>query len=1037
MALSILYRMFFIYKVFRGKDIAVRQHRLCLSTLLYEGFTRMYAVFAHLYAVGKRLCANLVQQLVPIALALVVAGCSLKENTARNRFIHSFTTRYNVYYNAKVAYDKGELTKIEGHKDDYTERLPVFMVGNEQSWGLGQADFNTAILKSEKAIKLHSITRKPVINNTKKRTPKQKAFLSQKEYNPFLFNAWFLMGKAQFESGKFAEAASVFSYMMRLYANDAIIRQGAATWLARCYAQMGWLYDAEDVLQKVRRDSLRQPVRTAYNATMADFYLRKDSLDKALPYLEATIRQTRNSHKRARLYYLQGQIYYALQQNELAYKALQRCTRLSPPYELAFNARILQAEVMGERNSSQMLARLKRMSRSANNANYLDQVYYAIGNIHLAQGDTAQAIKAYEEGELKAKRSDINKGVLLLRLGELYWQTQHFAGAQRCYAQVVGLLNKTHPKYEEATLRSSVLDELVPHTTVIAEQDSLLALAQLPENERLKVIEQAIATYKKQEKEAARHQRDSLQAIERLDSEGSVDGEEISESIQPIPTAGANTGEWYFYNMQMVAQGKTEFRKRWGNRPNEDDWRRTNKTTLKEARIEDIADTDTIEHIERASEEAMNVQQVRPPHEDPHQPAYYLARIPLSEEQQQEAHARIQEALWQAGQIEHDKLQELRLAEATYLRLYKAYPTFAEREALCYQLFLLYKRLGDDVNAEVYRSHILEVYPDGGWARLLRNPNYERMVREGKAIEDALYTNAYQAFTQGYDDAVHQAITQSLEDYPEGEHRDRFMMLDALLRLRKKNTRDAMEVLRALLQQHPSSDVAPVATSLLQGLEAGRNLVTGQMDFNALWQQRTALAQSDIQPMLEEQREFSPNRQGTFVCVVAFMPDSVDRDELLYQLSRYNFTNFVVRNFAINMLSEGGLQQMRIAGFKSYDEVRAYATQLLANKVISPYLKRTKLILISEENLRKIGLMHSFSDYETFHTKVFTPLRIDVEQNLDANTPSDTQRYQENLPLPLLPEVKEVVAPSKVETPTQQTQPEEASEEEDVWYDIE
>lgn len=967
-----------------------------------------------------------------------LSSCSLKENTARTRFIHSFTTRYNIYYNGKVAYDRGMMAKIEGHSDDYTERLPVFLVANEASQTLGAGDFSLAIVKSEKAIKLHSITRKPSINSSKKRSEKQKAFLKQKEYNPFLYNAWFLMGKSHFESGKFSEAASVFSYMMRLYATEPIIYQGAAAWLARCYAQLGWLYDAEDITTKLRRDSLYRPVRTVYNATMADLCLRQDSLAKALPYLEATARQSHNSYQRARLYYLLGQVYYALYRHEEAYKALTKCVRLNPPYSLAFNARILQAEVMGVRQSKQMLAKLKRMASSKNNENYLDQVYYAIGNIYLARHDTIAAMNAYEEGERKAKRNDIHKGVLLLRLGELYWEQQKFSGAQRCYSQVVGLLNKTHRKYEEANVRSAVLDELVPHINVITTQDSLIALAQMPEIERMKVIEQAIATYKKQEKEKERQQRDSLRRLQIEANGGNIDeAEELSSPSTPSINV-ATTGEWYFYNPMLVAKGKNEFKKRWGNRSNEDDWRRLNKTALLSDRVQQ-ADSISSELSIDEPEDSQNIGEEKEllPTEDPKQVDYYLAQIPLTEEQMQAAKAQIAEALWKAGQIEQEKINDLSLAESTYMRLYHHYPSFTQREALYYQLFLLYQRMGDTSKATNYREQIVAEFPEGKLARLLSHPNYERMVREGEYLEDALYTQAYQDFKAGQYDAVGMAIEQSLVDYPEGAHRAKFVLLDALIQLQQKATNKAIATLTTLLQEYPQSDVVSMATTLLEGLKAGRSLESGSFDFNTLWTRRSQALEVSSDSIAKDERVLSTQYDAPFLCVIAFMPDSIEREQLLYQVSRFNFSHFLVRNFNAQFVLDEGLQQLRITGFTSYGEVRAYASQLLAQPELLPFLSRVKVILISENNLQKIGVTHSFADYAVFHDKVFTPLRINLRQNLDANVTELEHHYEDNLPPELSPLLKEQVIPDMPQSSTPTTSKEEEQEANDeVWYDL-
>ena len=105
------------------------------------------------------------------------------------------------------------------------------------------------------------------------------------------------------------------------------------------------------------------------------------------------------------------------------------------------------------------------MAHSPNNKDYLDQVYYAIGNIHLAGGDTLRAITAYERGRAASTRNGIDKGVLLLRLGELYWQRGRYDLAQPCYGEAVGLLDKTYPGHDEIVRRSGVLDALVPHTS--------------------------------------------------------------------------------------------------------------------------------------------------------------------------------------------------------------------------------------------------------------------------------------------------------------------------------------------------------------------------------------------------------------------------------------------------------------------------------------------------------------------------------------------------------------------------------------------
>ena len=192
--------------------------------------------------------------LAPLVAVALLTACSTKKNTAATRWWQAFTTRYNVYFNGHEAYKEGYLAKEEGNKDNYTELLPLFTVGNEDSRELGSSNFETTVTKCEKAIQLHSIKRRPSVSPNKRRTPEMRRYLSRKEFNPFLKNAWLLMGKAQFQKGDFIEAASTFSYITRLYAPEPLVVSEARAWLARCYTELEWYYDAEDVMQKMLRD---------------------------------------------------------------------------------------------------------------------------------------------------------------------------------------------------------------------------------------------------------------------------------------------------------------------------------------------------------------------------------------------------------------------------------------------------------------------------------------------------------------------------------------------------------------------------------------------------------------------------------------------------------------------------------------------------------------------------------------------------------------------------------------------------------------
>ena len=398
-------------------------------------------------------------------LAIMTAiGCSTQKNTSKSRWWHSFNARYNTYYNGSLAYIDASLEKENGNKDNFTEMLPLYTVGNKKSRELGKGNFDRAIEKCQKAIKLHSIKKRPEWNKSRKKTARDIEWLNRREYNPFLWKAWLLMGRSQFMQGKFEEAASTFSYMSRLYATQPAIYGKARAWLARCYTEQDWLYDAEDVISKMGRDSMSWRARKDWDYAYADYYIKSGRYAEAVPYLRKVIRHEGRRKQRAREWYIMGQLQEELGNKLEAYKAYKRVIRQNPPYELEFNARIAMTEVMAGGKGKQMVGRLKRMARNDNNKDYLDQVYYAMGNIYMLQKDTLRAIDAYEQGNAKSTRNGIEKGVLLLTLGDIYWVREDFSNAQRCYGEAIGLLDKDRKDYRQLSDRSKILDELVPYT---------------------------------------------------------------------------------------------------------------------------------------------------------------------------------------------------------------------------------------------------------------------------------------------------------------------------------------------------------------------------------------------------------------------------------------------------------------------------------------------------------------------------------------------------------------------------------------------
>lgn len=913
------------------------------------------------------------------------SACSTKKNTTSTRWWHSFNARYNTYFNGSQAFIEGNIEKEKGNKDNYTEMIPLYMVGNKQSRDIGKGLYDRAIEKSEKAIRRHSIKAKPEWNSSKRKTAKDREWLGRREYNPFLWKAWLLLGKAQFQKGAFDEAAATFSYMSRLYHTQPMQSGLAKAWLAKCYTELGWMYDAEDVIRNMSRDSMDFRAVKDWDYTYANYYIRQGDYQKAVPYLRKAISHERRKVQRAREWFLMGQIQNLLGNKDEAYKAFKKVVACNPPYELEFNARISQTEVMASSNGRQMINKLRRMAANDNNAEYLDQVYYAIGNIYMLQKDTAQAIAAYEKGNLKSVRNGIEKGVLLLTLGNIYWQKELFNDAQRCYGEAIGLLDKERPDYEELAARSKVLDELVPFTDAIHLQDSLLELSTMSEEDRLKAIDRVIDALKKKEKE----ERDAqlIAEAEQMQQQQGADNQQSASNQQPAtPIVQQGNGQWYFYNPITVNQGKAAFQRQWGKRENKDNWQRINQTvvSMNNQQNEDNADnpesTDNLEISDSIDSQKDITKETKQDSvsNDPHQRDYYLAQIPFSEDQKAACHEIIKDGLFHAGIIFKDKLDNLKLSEKHLIRLTDNYTDYEHMDEALYHLYLLYARQNRMTMANNCLDRMQKGYPESEWTILLSDPYYKENAKFGEHIEDSLYAATYEAFKTDRYDVVKGNTRISADRFPLGENRAKFLFIEGLSLLNEGDGDHCIERLKTVVEKYPDSEVSELAGMIIKGVQEGRRLHGGKFDIGDIWSRRDITLASDTTNNVM----LSAERNENFMFILAYEPDSINENQLLFEMARYNFTNFLVRNFDIVLDEDNGLHRMRISGFLNYDEALQYARQLYADKAMAERLKPCHNLIISENNLALIGSRFSYEDYQQFYEDTFIPMKVSQEKLL-------------------------------------------------------
>lgn len=870
---------------------------------------------------------------VALAAALMLSGCSAKKNTAGNRRYQEFITRYNIYYNGDTHF-KETLADMESrYEDDYSRNVYMHPVEarNDKSAPQPSGDFTRSIEKAQKAIQLRSIKKKPAKKAGKRNDPDYKEWMKREEYNPFLHNAWMMMGRSQYYNGDFLGAASTFFYISRHFKWLPKTVTEAKLFQALSYIGMGWQFEAEVILKRITLDDLpTNGLRRLYNFTYADFYIHDSKYEEALPFLVEAVKGAKGAQK-TRLNFLLGQVYERLGQKELAYKAFGAAgSSSSAPYRTKFNARIKQSEVFSGSDIEPEVKALRRMTRYDRNKDYLDQVYYAIGNLYLSRGDTLHAIENYELANEKSTRNGIDKALNQLKLGELYFMQGNYEKAQPSYSEAVPQLPETYPGLAAIKLRSDVLDELSVYSQNVNLQDSLLRLAAMSPEQQMEVIEKIIKALKEKEKKEA----EDAAREEYLANQAAKGNTLVDNNAQTFVINSDNS--WYFYNTATRNAGKTEFQKRWGSRKLEDNWRRRNKSSFNTDDFnaaDDSGNSGADDNVD--GEEAPETEETEKKDDhstDPHYPEYYLAQIPKTDEEKNTAHEVIQEGLYNMGVILKDKLEDYVASKSEFDRLLRDYPDNVYRLDTYYNLYLMYMRQGRTAEAERYRQLILRDFADSKYGVAMRNPDYLEDLRNMDKYQHELYEQTYKAYLDNRNYEVHKAYETINEKYPLSKTLPKFMFLHALAYVTERDKDKFNATLRELLDRYPDTDITPVASAWLKGMAQGRELQAG-IGTNLrgmIWD--ISLGNDSTSVAADGKAQFELNEEVPQRLVFTFPTDKVSSNELLFDIARHNFRSFVVKDYDLEQMNFGRLGMIIVSGFANQAELNHYRSVMAASE---------------------------------------------------------------------------------------------------------
>jgi len=378
------------------------------------------------------------------------------------------------------------------------------------------------------------------------------------------------MGKAYMYQGEFFLAAETFKHILVTFPVDDI-RFLAMTWLARSYIMTGDTREADRLLMVLSEESkFPEEYLGELLTTRSQFDLEKQSYASAAEHLENALDQKGLSKdEKIRYTFILAQLYEELGEKSLAQEKYRQVNRYNPPYEMAFNARVSMAEVfeLGSDNSQELKKLLNKMLRDSKNAEYKDQIYFALGNIAFEEGEREQAIEYYRLSVATSVQNQYQKGFSALTLAKIYYEEPDYLSSAAYYDSAVSFLNKEYPGYNGLITLSASLSGLVYNYNTYSLEDSLQVLAGLPEDQRLAVIDGIIEEVRQAEEEARLAEQQAMQDM-AFNQSMMYDNQSSSQTSQ----AG---GQWYFYNLNAKSFGLPEFRMKWGERKLEDKWRET------------------------------------------------------------------------------------------------------------------------------------------------------------------------------------------------------------------------------------------------------------------------------------------------------------------------------------------------------------------------------------------------------------------------------------------------------------------------------
>ena len=646
---------------------------------------------------------------------LCLSSCNSQKETVASRGMQNLTAHYNILYNAKELINESERNIQLAYSDNYDRVIPVYKEPNES---ISQSEFkklDDAILKA----------------NT---------IANQKSLSKYVDNAYFLIGKANHLKSNFYNAVEYFNYVYLNYPKEKEIKQASLAWKTRSLIASNRLEEAEASIDSALRyiRSEKKSVSDIY-ASRAQLHIYAKEDAQAITLLEKAIKSAVNKQRKIRWTYLIAQLQEINGLQNDSSLNYTRVLKSNAPFDMAFNAKLssinLKNKLIGD--ASGLTRQIAAMLKDDKNRDFTDQIFFQIANSYADANNIDKAIENYNKSISKSTKNVTQKGLAYLKLAELYFNQTDYVKSKAYYDSTLIALPPIYPDYALIKKKADNLEILADRLSIIAREDTLQMLAALPESDRTIKV-------------------NSLVKLEALKMQTRIANKQSGGSSNNQISSTSGDSKFYFNNSIALNQGLSDFKKRWGTRKLEDNWRRSQKTAndiSNGASPLQTPDKDPFQQS-KIAENAVNLDSLK---------KTLTESIPLNKEMKLASDQKISSAMYDIANYYREVSTDTAEAVKTYEQLLKRFPENSNQLAVYYNLYRLYRYVNPKRSDE-YKNILLNKYPESPFAKIILDPEYSQKADEQELTFNRFYNEVYNLYiSKNYDDVLKRVEQQKVQ----------------------------------------------------------------------------------------------------------------------------------------------------------------------------------------------------------------------------------------------------------------------------------